>query len=102
MRHGFHDAGDDFFRGFGLVLDYQVHHTLRAELFAVFILLFFLWHVTAAYMHRDEYTPSFALTVLGVFIVLCIPSPISKLQSLAADQLPKWRHHEDDFKDAAD
>ena len=72
-----------------------------SRVFAVVILLFFLWHVSAAFLHRREMPRSMALTVLGIFIVLCIPSPIMKLQSLAADQLPKWRKHQDDFIDAA-
>src|SRR5580658_8594723 len=72
-----------------------------SRVFAVVILLFFLWHVCAAFLYRREMRRSVALTALGIFIVLCIPSPIMKLESLAADQLPKWRAHQDDFRDAA-
>jgi hypothetical protein len=87
--------------GLGKLHLYSLMISFPSRVFAVLILLFFLWHVSAAYVHRREMETSPVLVVLGVFIVLCIPSPMMKLQSLAADQLPKWRPQQDDFADAA-
>jgi hypothetical protein len=71
------------------------------RVFAVTVMLFFFWHLAAAYWHRRQCRPRAAMVALGVLTFLCLPSPMARLQGLAADELPKWRHGNDDFRAAA-
>ena len=41
------------------------------------------------------------MVALGILTFFCLPSPVARLQGLAVDQLPKWRHGNDDFRIAA-
>jgi len=41
------------------------------------------------------------MVALGALTFFCLPSPVARLQGLAADQLPKWRRGDDDFRTAA-
>jgi hypothetical protein len=67
------------------------------RVFSVVTMLFFFWHLAAAYTHRQLHPPSPALVALGIFTFFCLPSPVARLQGLAADQLPKWKIPHDDF-----
>jgi len=71
------------------------------RVFAVLCMLFFFWHLAAAYAHRCERAPSPSLIALGILIFLALPSMVGRLSGLAADQLPKWRRPSDDFLTAA-
>ncbi len=71
------------------------------RVFAVTVMLFFFWHLGAAYWHRREPRPAAAMVVLGALTFFCLPSPVARLQGLAGDQLPKWRRGDDDFRAAA-
>jgi hypothetical protein len=67
------------------------------RVFAVMIMLMFFWHIATMYQHRREHQPSLLVVGLGIFAFFCLPSPVARLQSLAADQLPKWKMQSDDF-----
>ncbi len=89
------------------------------RVFAVLIMLMFFWHLAAAIWHWGDRTgltngerrrlgrptasapPAAAYMALSLFTFFCLPSPVARLQGLAADQLPKWKHHDDDFVTAA-
>ncbi len=71
------------------------------RVFAVLMMLMFFWQLAAAYQHRLEKSLSSIVIAMGIFTFFCLPSPVARLQGLAADQLPKWRWQPDDFRVAA-
>ena len=96
-------AGGFFLLGilFRITKQFSLVQLFPFRVFAVLIMLMFFWHLAAAYEHRRKNPLKPMAIALGIFIFLCLPSPIARLQGLAADQLPKWRWQPDDFRVAA-
>ena len=86
---------------FRLLGSFSLVELFPFRVFAVTVMLFFFWHLAAAYWHRRVRRPGAAMAALGVLTFFCLPSPVARLQGLAADQLPKWRRGDDDFRAAA-
>lgn len=80
---------------------YSLLIAFPARVFAVVILLFFLWHLAAAWVHRRETKSSTVMIAIAVLVLLGIPSPLMKLQRMASEQLPRWKQPPDDFTLAA-
>jgi hypothetical protein len=73
------------------------------RVFAVTTMLMFFWNLAAAY--RQSLTvnragrPIGALAAgLGIVTFLALPSPVMRLQTLAAYDLPRWREQPDDLQ----
>jgi hypothetical protein len=93
-----------FFAGgivFRLLGKFSLVELFPFRVFAVTVMLFFFWHLAAAYWRRQQSTSRAALAALGTLTFFCLPGPVARLQGLAADQLPKWRGGDDDFRAAA-
>jgi hypothetical protein len=96
-------AGAFFLLGilFRLTNRFSLVELFPFRVFAVLTMLMFFWQLAAAYQHRREHPLKPAVIALGTLIFFCLPSPVARLQGLAADQLPKWRWQPDDFRVAA-
>jgi hypothetical protein len=96
-------AGAFFLLGilFRLMGQFSLVELFPFRVFAVLMMLMFFWHLAAAYQHRSGNPLRPMVIALGAFTFFCLPSPVARLQDLAADQLPKWRWQPDDFRIAA-
>ena len=96
-------AGAFFLLGivFRLMGRFSLVELFPFRVFAVLVMLMFFWQLAAAYQHRRENPLRPMVIALGIFTFFCLPSPVARLQGLAADQLPKWRWQPDDFRVAA-
>lgn len=81
---------------------YAFVQTFPFRVFAVLVMLFFFWHVAAAFWHARKQRPSLLMVLIGLAVFAVLPGPVTNVLRIADEQWPKWRqNHDDDYLKAA-